>query len=92
MILTCHGDETRTVSKRGKQKTKLVCGLNFNLYMIGVDLKDQLLQSYFSFKGIRVHKRYKKLLCAKFACSLPGKHGTKLNDCLIGIDQWKASS
>jgi hypothetical protein len=34
------------VTKRGKQKIKSVCVLDYNQYMGGVDLKDQLLQSY----------------------------------------------
>jgi hypothetical protein len=45
MISTYHGDETQTFKKR-KQKVKLVCILDYNQYMGGVDLKDQLLESY----------------------------------------------
>jgi hypothetical protein len=40
------GDETQTVSKRGKQKIIPVCILDYKQYMGGVDLKDQLLESY----------------------------------------------
>jgi hypothetical protein len=46
MILIHDRDEIKTVSKRQKQKTKPLCILDHNQYMGGVDLKDQLLQSY----------------------------------------------
>jgi hypothetical protein len=45
MIFTFHGDETGTVLEQ-EEKTKPVCIPDYNQYMGGVILKDQLLQSY----------------------------------------------
>jgi hypothetical protein len=60
MILTYHGDETHTVSKMEKQKTKPVCIQYYNQYTGGVDLKDQLLQSYVVERK-KINKWYKEL-------------------------------
>jgi hypothetical protein len=47
IISTYHGGETRKVkTKRGEECEKLVSVLEYNQNMIGVDLKDQLLQAY----------------------------------------------
>jgi hypothetical protein len=54
------GDETQTVSKRGKQKIIPVCILDYKQYMGGVDLKDQLLESYLVGRK-RTNKWYMKL-------------------------------
>jgi hypothetical protein len=52
--------ETQTVSKMGKQKRKPVCVLDYNQYMGGVNLKDQLLESYLVERK-RTDKWYMKL-------------------------------
>ena len=60
MLSTYHNDETKTVSKRGKEITKHFCVCDYNVNMGGVDLKDQLLQMYLVERK-RMTKWYMKL-------------------------------
>ncbi|KAG8239348.1 hypothetical protein J437_LFUL017961 [Ladona fulva] len=46
MISTYHGAEMKTEAKGQKLKTKPISMIDYNRFMGGVDLKDQLLQSY----------------------------------------------
>jgi hypothetical protein len=59
MISTYHNAEMKSVIKGGKE-TKPVCVINYNKWMGGVYLKDQLLQTYLVERK-RMHKWYKKL-------------------------------
>jgi hypothetical protein len=46
MISTYHDAEMKSVTKRGTETQKPACVIDCNKWMGGVDLKDQLLQTY----------------------------------------------
>jgi hypothetical protein len=55
MISAFHDDTLRTLRKRGVEVKKLVCVLEYNQQMGGVDLKDQKFQTYLlERKGVKV--------------------------------------
>ena len=60
MISTFHGIETKTIVRRGKELIKPISITDYNQYMGGVDLKDQLLQTYL-IERKRLNKWYMKL-------------------------------
>jgi hypothetical protein len=60
MISTYHGTEMKSETKRGKEKQKPVCVIDYNKCMGGIDLKDQLLQMHLVERK-RMHKWYMKL-------------------------------
>jgi hypothetical protein len=61
MISTYHKDDMRVVvNKANKQETKLVVVCDYNKNMMGVDLRDQMLQPYL-LERKRTTKWYKKL-------------------------------
>jgi hypothetical protein len=60
MISTYHDAEMQSVTKRGKETKKPVCVIHYNKWMGGIDLKDQLLQTYLVERK-RLHKWYMKL-------------------------------
>jgi hypothetical protein len=60
MISTYHDAEMKSETKRGKETQKPVCVIHFNKWMSGIDLKDQLLQTYLLEKK-HMHKWYMKL-------------------------------
>ncbi|XP_068085205.1 piggyBac transposable element-derived protein 4-like [Anabrus simplex] len=45
-VSTYHNEETRRVTKRGKETVKPLCAIDYNYGMGGVDLKDQLLHMF----------------------------------------------
>jgi hypothetical protein len=59
-ISNYHSHVIRTVTIRGKEVVKPVSVLYYNKWMIGVDLKDQLLHSYLIDRK-RIDKWYMKL-------------------------------
>jgi hypothetical protein len=61
MISTYHDAEIKIVTKRGKDTQKPVCVIDYNKWMGGVDLKDQLLQTFLVERKC-MHKWYMKLL------------------------------
>jgi hypothetical protein len=60
MISTYHSHDIGTVTIRGKGVVKPVSVLDYNKSMIGVDLKDQLLHSYY-IERKHMNKWYMKL-------------------------------
>jgi hypothetical protein len=61
MISTYRKDDMRVVVNKGnKQETKPVVVCDYNKHMLGVDLKDQMLQSYL-LERKKVTKWYMKL-------------------------------
>jgi hypothetical protein len=46
MVSTYHSNNSKIISKRGKEVEKPQCVLDYNSCMGGVDLKDQLLHMY----------------------------------------------
>lgn len=60
MISTYHAAEMKSDAKRRKETQKPVCVIHYNKWMGGVDVKDQLLQTYLVERK-RMHKWYMKL-------------------------------
>jgi hypothetical protein len=60
MISTYHDTKMKSYTKRGKKARKPVCVIDYNKWMGGIDLKDQLLQMYLVERK-RMHKWYMKL-------------------------------
>jgi hypothetical protein len=67
VISTYHSHDTRTVTIRGKEVVKPISVRDYNKFMIGVDLKDQLLHSYL-IERKRMNRWYMKLFCRFFEC------------------------
>lgn len=60
MISTYHDTEMKTEKRRGKEKQKPVCVIDYNKHMGCTDLEDQLLQVYLVERK-HIHKWYMKL-------------------------------
>ncbi|KAG8239411.1 hypothetical protein J437_LFUL018890 [Ladona fulva] len=76
MISTYHGAEMKTDTKEKKIKMKPISVIDYNKFMGGVDLKDQLLQSYL-IERKRNTKWYMEVAeygSAKFHGDLTGQH------------------
>jgi hypothetical protein len=56
-ISTFHDTEMKSDTKRGKETRKPVCVIDYNKWMGGIDLKDQLLHMYLVEKKC-MHKWY----------------------------------
>jgi len=60
VVSTYHSADTQRVSNKGKETEKLLCMIDYNHKVGGVDLKDQLLHMYMV-KREKMTKWYLKL-------------------------------